>query len=101
MILIKNEVSKTQPYRARLHKKNRAGSLNQGATNASSEAILKAAHLRAIFKRKMAVVSQNYLETPPGALAIVKFTAATEPLVFPARRCLFSFKDPCFIGSTG
>ena len=37
----------------------RAGSLNQGAdtATASSQSILKAAHLLAIFTRKMAVVS--------------------------------------------
>ena len=40
-----------------------AGSLNQGAvtTTASSEPILKDAHLIAIFKRKMAVVSWKHL----------------------------------------
>ncbi len=38
-----------------------AGSLNQGDTTASSEPILKSAHTIAIFKRKMAVVSQKHL----------------------------------------
>ena len=41
---------------------NRAGSLNQGAATASTKPILKAAHLIAIFKRKMAVVSWKHLE---------------------------------------
>ena len=36
-------------------------SLNQGAATASSEPILKAAHLIAIFKRKMSVVSRKQL----------------------------------------
>ena len=40
---------------------SRAGSLNQGAAIASSEPILKAAHLIASFKRKMAVVSQKHI----------------------------------------
>ncbi len=44
-----------------LKSKTWAGSLNQDAatTTASSETILKAAHLRAIFKRKMAVGSRK------------------------------------------
>ncbi len=39
----------------------RAGSLHQGAATASSDPILIAAHLIAVFKRKMAVVSQKHL----------------------------------------
>ena len=44
--------------------RNQSGSLNQGAANAttSSGSILKTAHLLAIFKRKMAVVSRKHLE---------------------------------------
>ena len=49
----------------------RAGPLNQGADTASSEPILKAAIPIAIFKRKMAVVSQKHLEIPTGSVVVV------------------------------
>ncbi len=69
-----------------------AGSLNQCSVIASNEPISKAAHLIAIFK-KMAVVSRKHFGN-------THRLGASEPLVFPAHHCHFSFKDSCFIGST-
>ena len=46
-----------------------AGSFNQGAATASSEPILKAAHLIAIFKRKVAVVSLKHERNTRDSLA--------------------------------
>ena len=81
-----------------------AGSLNQIATTASVsiEPISKAAHLKAIFKRKMAVVSWNTGETPNGSVAVVLLPLPVSLSCFSSfsdSPLPFSFKDPCFIGS--
>ncbi len=79
------------------------GSLNQGAATAtaSSEPILKAGHLIAIFKRKITVVSRNTWETTIVSVAVVIYHCKWDSrfcLVFLDHRCHFSFKDPYFIG---
>ena len=79
-----------------INRLKRAGSLNQGAATASSEPILEAAHLIAIFKRKMAVVSRKHLRNTRGSLAAVNDYCFRSGGCFPSdptHHCHFSFKD--------
>ncbi len=62
-----------------------AGSINQGATTATASS---------------EVYGSGEPETPTASLAVDLYNIS-EPLVFLAHHCHFSFKDPCFIGSLG
>ena len=83
-----------------------AGSLIQGAATASREPILKAAHLMAIFKRKMAVVSLDgncHLRLPVSLLVFTAhprhffdliYVLLTALAVASVVAALIDFKDP-------
>ena len=75
-----------------------AWSLNQGAATASSELILKAAHL--IAKENWQWWTGNTLEAPTGSVAGVIYRCQWASGVSSSPP-LFFFKDPCFIGNTG